>query len=685
MTTSQLIEVDPYLVAFSLTNPRKRRGLDIASLNALASSIKAQGLAQPILVRPLPGDRAEETFASREEGRPLATYELVCGERRLRASRLAELDTIPMLVRDLDDQAALELQLVENIEREDLDPMEEAEGFELMKVRLGYSVEQIAERIGRGKGKDYVYKTMKLLALTPESREAMYEGHLGRSTGLLVARYPAAQQADVVAFIKSQAINGEPAPFREVSPRVFTRFNLDLKKAVWILDDADLVATAGACSSCPKRSGAHADLFGDDANSPDSCTDPDCFESKRAAHVARVKAQAQKDGIKVIDGDEAKAAFFSPHSSYMNGYTSLDAIAYTVKGEDEKERAVTYGDALRSMGKKAPKPRLLINPYTGAAVKVITDELADKLVPDDDGDQRSGKGAREPEVDERPDDIKALDDYQVRRATLIRMFDAVRNRDRTDAEVLLIAKTLIASCDDGCPTVLSTYLNWDADLEGVAYEDLQGVIIAKLDALPAADVAAVAAMAAIEIATYIIGNGNDTHLQLAKAYGVDIVAVRDKVAEDLERQEQDDSGEADESATDSVDLPAEASTAETASELQPVVGARVRMKEDLNGRRHRRKISGLEGVLLSNPQGDDWMFKADGGKDKARVERSEFVVLALPDAAGDNEAGSAADGAIETSSWPLPPAADTPKGPTIDPVAAWPFPRKPKASPRSAA
>jgi ParB/RepB/Spo0J family partition protein len=282
---SQFIEADPYLVAFSPTNPRKRRGLDIDSLNALASSIKAQGLVQPILVRTLPGHRTEETFRDREDGRPLPTYELVCGERRTRAARLAGLDAIPMIVRDLDDDAALELQLVENIEREDLDPIEEAEGFELLRTKLGYSVEQIAERIAKGKGASYVRKTMKLLALTAESRDAMSDGHLGRSTALLVAGYPAAQQAEVVEYIKAQAANGEPAPYRTVAPRVFTRFNLDLEKAVWKLDDADLVPAAGACSTCPKRVGANADLFAEHGDLADSCQDAACFEGKRLAHI----------------------------------------------------------------------------------------------------------------------------------------------------------------------------------------------------------------------------------------------------------------------------------------------------------------------------------------------------------------------------------------------------------------
>jgi ParB/RepB/Spo0J family partition protein len=534
---SELVHADPYLVAFSLTNPRKRKGLDVESLSALASNIKALGLAQPILVRPLPGSRTADTFQDREEGRPLPQYELVCGERRLRASRLAGLEKIPMLVRGLDDQQALELQLVENIEREDLDPIEEAEGFELLRERLGYSVEQIAEHIAKGKGKDYVYKTLKLLALTPESRDAMSEGHLGRSTGLLVARYPAAQQADVVAFIKSQAVNGEPAPFREISPKVFMRFNLDLRKAVWPIADATLVEAAGACTACPKRTGAHGDLFGDEQDSPDSCTDPDCFESKRTAHVERVKADAAKQGLKVIDGDEAKAAFVSPHSPYMHGFVRLSDTAYTQKGDDDVERAVSFEDALRSMGKKAPKPRLIINPYTGEAVKVITDDLADKLRPEPEETPASRAWPFRKEADERPDDLRALDDYQVRRAVTLRMFDAVRNRDRADAEVLLMAKALFAISDWELPDT-TTYMNWDADLEGVDYGELEEVVLAKLDALPPAEVAAVATMAAIETAIHTIGDGHAIVLQLAQAYGVDVLAIRDKVAEDLRRQEE---------------------------------------------------------------------------------------------------------------------------------------------------
>jgi hypothetical protein len=193
------------------------------------------------------------------------------------------------------------------------------------------------------------------------------------------------------------------------------------------------------------------------------------------------------------------------------------------------------------MGKKAPKPRILINPHTGEAVKVITNDLADKLQPKEDPNDNPAAAAWArtfPKDDDRSPEEQALDDFSVRRAVLLRMFDAVRNRARTDAEVLLIAKALFALEDWEVPAV-SAYLNWDADLEGIDYGDMESVIVAKLDALPPAEVAMVATLVAIEAAIRTVGAVPGTHLQLAHAYGVDVLAVRDKVAEDLGRSENE--------------------------------------------------------------------------------------------------------------------------------------------------
>ena len=543
---SAMVEVPPALAVNSLTNPRRRKGLDMDSLTALASSIKVHSLGQPILVRPLPGARLIDTADM--EPRPI--YEVIAGERRWRACQIAGLDSMPMLVREMSDEAVLEMQLVENIEREDLDDMEEAEGFEKLRQKLGYTVEQIADRIGKGKGPSYVYKALKLCALTPESREAMYPGPegqpaiLNRSTGLLVARYKPEQQAEVVEFIASLAIDGEQAPFRKVQADLAKRFHLVLGQAPFDVANADLVPAAGACTACPKRSGNQGEIFGDHTG-PDSCTDPDCFDSKREAHVVLIKVNAQQNGLKVIDGEDARRARPTPGGKSLIGYVKLDDIAYTQKGNDDKERAVTFGDALRALGKKAPKPRLLIDHHTSEATQVITIELANKLVPEDDP-SRTGPCSPAPKSKKsgpgpaaRPPEELALDNRHVERAVLLRIFDAIRAGERTTEEMRLIAKALFVLCENHGDTILSQterYLGWEAELDDQDNDDALRIVGEKIDAMLPEQLGQLLAMAAAEITLNTFSTTSEQEVALAQSYGVDILAVQAKVAEDLERQ-----------------------------------------------------------------------------------------------------------------------------------------------------
>jgi hypothetical protein len=543
---------------------------------------------------------------------------------------------MPMLVRELSDDAVLEMQLVENIEREDLDPMEEAEGFELLRGKLGYSVEQIAERIGRGKGASYVYKTLKLCALTPASREAMYDGTLGRSTGLLVARYQPEQQAEVVEFIKGLARGSEPAPFRDVQPQLARHFHLVLEDAPWDLNDGLLVAIAGACSACPKRSGNQGDIFGD-AGAADSCTDAICFDSKRLAHVEGVKAQAAKDGFKLLDDDECRRAKYYP-GNYIIGYTDVDDTAYTEKGNDGTERVVTFADALRAMGKKAPKPRILIDPHTSQPIKVISNELALELRPkDEDDDQpatrRRGR-AGDDEIDDRTPEEKALGQSDVRRAVLLRMFEAVRSTPRTMAEMQAVALHLYLSAFNDGLDQLDKYLGWETELIAAQDHEVPALVKAKIDAMVPEQLDQFIAMVTIEVdfAGYD-APGSAARVALATRYGIDVLAVRDKIADDVARREAGDS---------------------QADPIEPeaAIGSRVRIKEGIKGPNgHFRKICGREGVLGPH-MGDTWTVKFEG-KESARAKRDEFIVL--PDAEID------------------PGLHDALKA-TIDPVAAWPFP-----------
>lgn len=149
-------------VTESTFNPR--RHFDPAKLAELAENIKASGVHQPILVRPLPGARVPDTAKG-------VTHEIVAGARRFRASQLAGMAAIPAVVRDLDDGAALEVALWENIHRADLTALEEAEGYDALIRATGITREALAKKIGRSPS--YVHASLKLLDLCPEARAAL--------------------------------------------------------------------------------------------------------------------------------------------------------------------------------------------------------------------------------------------------------------------------------------------------------------------------------------------------------------------------------------------------------------------------------------------------------------------------------------------------------------------------------
>lgn len=539
----ELVNVPPLQAINSPTNPRRRRGLDLDSLRTLADSITAHGLGNPILVRPLPYTRLEET--SGMDPRP--AYEVIAGERRWRAAQMAELPTMPMVVRHMDDQAVLEMQLVENIEREDLDPMEEAEGFALLREKLGYTVEQIADKMGKGRGPSYVRKRMKLLDLTPESREAMYDGTLQLSTGLLVARYPADKQAAAVKLIAGMATKGTdgtvvPAPFREVSLALYRKFATILKTAAFDITDHTLVMTAGPCTTCTKRTRAHEDLFAESTDAgEDSCLDSQCWNDKKAAHVQRVHADAQARGLQVIEGQDAEAIAYTPHSKFRIGYVSLDQTAYIETGDDGEEREVTYADALRAQGRKAPKPVVLINPYNSKAEELLPEDVAKSLIPKAIQEKQAAhvnavmertEQARAA-VDQVPAEVKAMRRQDVMRAVLFRLFDSVRQRERTTADLLLIAEQFLAHNTEMFGH-LEQYMGWDS-YEG---DDPAEYLRDKLAGMDANQLAQIITMAALEASLTFEGgryDDEDQAVEFVQAQGVDILAVRDKVDDDLQR------------------------------------------------------------------------------------------------------------------------------------------------------
>jgi ParB family chromosome partitioning protein len=154
-------------------NPRQpRREFDEETLVALAESIRLRGVLQPVLVRPLPS----------------GNYELIAGERRWRAAGLAELETIPAIVRHHDDATSLEVALIENMAREDLNPIEEARACAALTEELGLSREEVGQRVGRSRVA--VSNLIRLLDLPDEAIELIIAGELSEGHGRALLTAP---------------------------------------------------------------------------------------------------------------------------------------------------------------------------------------------------------------------------------------------------------------------------------------------------------------------------------------------------------------------------------------------------------------------------------------------------------------------------------------------------------------
>jgi ParB family chromosome partitioning protein len=163
--------------------------MDEASLQALADSIKAQGIMQPILARP------------QGDGR----YEIIAGERRWRAAQLAGLREIPVVVREVPDEAALAMALIENIQREDLNPLEQARGIQRLTEEFGMTHQQAAEALGYSRSA--VTNLLRLLQLAQPVQELLLEGTLDMGHARALLALPAAQQVQTARLVVAKQLS----------------------------------------------------------------------------------------------------------------------------------------------------------------------------------------------------------------------------------------------------------------------------------------------------------------------------------------------------------------------------------------------------------------------------------------------------------------------------------------------
>jgi ParB/RepB/Spo0J family partition protein len=405
------------LIHPSPTNPRKT--FDEAALQELAESIKAHGVLQAVLLRP-------EPMSARlgRGGSPAGpeTFELVVGERRYRAAKLAGLTQVPASVRELSDREVLEIQVIENDQRSDVTPLERAEGYAALVERHGVSVEDLARRVG--KSESTIRSLLKLRQLPPLAREALERGHLPAATAELIARVPGAADRERLACEvligedhyspdnNVQALEKEarermaegwqPLSYRATRDEIRQHYVVELGKAPFSRKSLDLVPEAGSCDACPKRAGnlAQADLFAAEDYAgvrADCCTDPSCYRRKAEAHGKRLLEEAERKGRKVLTEAEAAKLFnkWQP--------TRLDHSSDYVDLADNTHETGKTASYKKLVGKQLAGETVVAVDPAGNVHELVPKASAAKVLREEHGVKpppgTAGRGARQTDFD----------------------------------------------------------------------------------------------------------------------------------------------------------------------------------------------------------------------------------------------------------------------------------------------
>lgn len=520
----------------SPTQPRL--AYDDAYLHELAADIKSHGRnLSPLLVRP----RVPELFAA--AGDPdlarsaIAGYEIVFGHCRKRACDIAGLATARCEVRMLTDTEVERAQISENLQRKNVHPFEEAQGFQALIERHADTADAIAERTG--KSRSYVYGRLKLLQACAEVRQACVAGQIGAEVALLIARLRSDKlQAKALARIKAKAWDlkdGGARSYRNIRDLLNEEFTLDLKAALFPID-ADHLAGAGPCPTCPKRS-ANAPEYQDVAEAskrspwtrqnlgPNVCTDPDCFAAKKAAHFRHQASDLRKAGREVIDGNKART-LVGADGKVKGGYLPLASV------KDELKRAKAKAQADGSI----PMPAAVIiqDPRTGKTFEAVKEsELVAAGVRTTGAAKAAAKrtgNAYDPEA-ARLERQQRADLATAKTARNKRWLHAVREaaqaQARSEFDLRLICHWMLELADDCSESGLDMLL----ELRGVQLHELRG----QINLLPANELALLMLDLVLcrdcEVDGYDLTTEPEALISAAGQYGVDLQALDAEAAD----------------------------------------------------------------------------------------------------------------------------------------------------------
>lgn len=502
------LEVPLHMIRESPTNPRRR--FDESALDELAASIRAVGVLQPVLLRPN-GDPPRAGKNSE------ATFELVCGSRRCRAAQRAGLTRIPATIRDLSDLEALHAQLVENSQRQDVSPLEEAHAFQRL-LELGEPVDEMGARIGRPTR--YVRTRLALLELPTDIGDLVEAGGIHLGAAVAITRLSPSLQLEVIESVRQDVqdtswdeIREAPLTMAQVQTMV-RGWERRMERAPWSLEDETLAPSeAGPCSTCPYRSISQPDLFDEKI---DRCTSKPCWETRTAAHWDRVKAS----GARIVPAEDEDKLLL--HSTRVG---------------DVLMRPQQLADGVEGV-----KPALL-QEADGSYLEVYyREEVAEAL--EAEGRTELAAAVRTPtpkELDTWKERQKQLE--QERQAAeagidarITELVDVVNRMDL--ARAVTVLRHLVAATLRAVPsvTVLQSMLR-RRDIADPGSAQRVTTLLADLEDLPTWEIIAVL----IEVATYTelrrgTGGPTDWLDELARLTGVQVVQPRQEAAPSTGRE-----------------------------------------------------------------------------------------------------------------------------------------------------
>lgn len=303
-------------------NPRVR----FEGIADLVASVKSLGVVSPVMVRALP---------QAEDG---VKFQLIYGARRVRAAHEAGISSVPTVLAECTDDEAAAIQLVENGQREGVHPIDEAKAIRRLLAASDNDNNEAVTAARLGRSVAYLRRRLELLLLPEEAQKEFRAGRVALGVAHLIAGLPRESDRKTVwDGLKQDA--ALLVDLDEAREEIRNRVMPDLASAAFPLNDAVLVAAAGACLTCPKRTTAQADLFGE-SKGAGACLDSKCFSGKQRAYFDLQAKQAKAEGIPVMSKKEQSEVFRFGNRPDRDYVRADDTFYSTATNRSQKYSAV---------------------------------------------------------------------------------------------------------------------------------------------------------------------------------------------------------------------------------------------------------------------------------------------------------------------------------------------------------